>query len=309
MGGLAARGKYDGRRSVPHATTMSAVPGPKTHSRPLVTAYLVFYNLFAFVLWLRVFAGVVLYMLHGNSARPMVYTSVVEAVQRVLPAKVAGALIDYGSYPPLVATILRRASSLHDYIGPLVVVAQTLAVLEVVHAALGWVRSNVLITAVQVMSRLIIVWGISERYEAAAYSPFYALMVCAWSLSEIARYPFYVNQLLRSPSFIALWARYSGFIVLYPLGVLGETSLIYATLPVHRGWPWENLQAWSPRDLVYLALLPVYVPGLYMLYTRLLASRRKVLGPDWAGTKARKEMQQQKAAEFERIRRLHEKKQ
>ena len=288
---------------------MSAVPAPKARSRPLVTAYLVFYNLFSFVLWLRVFAGVVLYMLHGDSARQMMYATVAEAVQRVLPAKVAGALIEYGAYPPLAAAILRRASNLHDYIGPLVVITQKLAVMEVVHAAVGWVRSNVLITAVQVMSRLIVVWGISEKYEAAAHSPFYALMVCAWSLSEIARYPFYVNQLLRSPSFIALWARYSGFIVLYPLGVLGEVSLIYATLPVHRGWPWENLSAWSLRDLAFLALLPVYVPGLYVLYTRLLASRRKVLGPDWAGTKARKEVQQQKAAEFQRIRRLHEKKQ
>ncbi|WFD23702.1 very-long-chain (3R)-3-hydroxyacyl-CoA dehydratase [Malassezia equina] len=288
---------------------MSAASAPSTRTRPVVTAYLVFYNLFSFVLWLRVFAGIVLYMLHGDSARKMVYSSVVEAVQRVLPAKVAGAMIDYGAYPPLLATILRRASSMHNYIGSLVVVAQSLAVLEVVHAAVGWVRSNPLITAVQVASRLIVVWCITEKYEAAAHSPFYALMVCAWSLSEIARYPFYVNQLLRSPSFISLWARYSAFIVLYPLGVLGETSLIYATLPVQRGWPWENPQAWSLRDLLFLALLPVYVPGLYMLYTRLLASRRKVLGPDWAGTKGRQEIQKQKAAEFERIRRLHEKKQ
>lgn len=274
-----------------------------------MTAYLVFYNLLSFVLWLRVLAGIVLYMLRGDSARKMIYTSVADAIQRVLPAQVAGVLVDYGSYPPLLATILRRASSVHDYIGPLVVIAQSLAVLEILHAAVGWVRSSALITLVQVLSRLIVVWCIAEKYQAAAHSPFYALMVFAWSLSEVARYPFYVNQLLHSPSFVALWMRYSAFIVLYPLGVLGEMSLIYATLPVQHGWPWENLAAWSLRDLVFLSLLPVYVPGLYVLYTRLLASRRKVLGPDWAGSKARVEIQRQKAAEFDRIRRLHEKKQ
>lgn len=39
---------------------------------------------------------------------------------------------------------------------------QTLAVLEVVHAALGWVRSPVLTTASQVASRVYTVWGVVE---------------------------------------------------------------------------------------------------------------------------------------------------
>lgn len=39
---------------------------------------------------------------------------------------------------------------------------QTLAVLEVVHAALGWVRSPVGTVASQVASRLWTVWGVVE---------------------------------------------------------------------------------------------------------------------------------------------------
>ena len=44
----------------------------------------------------------------------------------------------------------------------MVKVTQSLAVLEVVHAALGWVRSPVATTAMQVASRLWSVWGVVE---------------------------------------------------------------------------------------------------------------------------------------------------
>ena len=50
------------------------------------------------------------------------------------------------------------------------------------------------------------------------------------------------------------------------------------------------MSAWSLRDLFFLAVIPLYGPGLIMLYSRLLASRRKVLGNDFIGSKGREEM-------------------
>ena len=45
---------------------------------------------------------------------------------------------------------------------------QSFAILEIIHSLLGWVRSPVPTTAMQVASRLILVWGIAERYEAVS---------------------------------------------------------------------------------------------------------------------------------------------
>jgi len=53
--------------------------------------------------------------------------------------------------------------------------------------------------------------------------------------------------------------------------------------------------------------LVLYPPGLFMLYTKLLASRRKVLGTDFIGSKGREEMRKLHRAKHERLRTLHEK--
>lgn len=285
--------------------TTPVTKSPRTQSSG-VKAYLVAYNLVSFMLWLRIACGIVLYMVNGESSRQVTFSWVRALTTSVFTDKVTSAAPIFTKYPAAAQVILQRAATMYDYIGPMVTFVQSLAVLEVVHAALGWVKSNVLVTGVQVASRIIVAWLIAEKYEASAHSPFYALMVLAWSLSEVARYPFYVNQILESPSYMATWARYSFFVVLYPLGVLGEMSLIWASLPTDQ-MPWQDMSGWSVRDLAFLALLPVYIPGLFMLYTRLLASRRKVLGNDFAGTKARRAIEEHQKAKFGKTRRLHEK--
>jgi very-long-chain (3R)-3-hydroxyacyl-CoA dehydratase len=49
---------------------------------------------------------------------------------------------------------------------------QSAAVMEVVHAAVGWVSSPVGTTAAQVASRLFAVWGVVELYEVVRLVPF-----------------------------------------------------------------------------------------------------------------------------------------
>lgn len=43
---------------------------------------------------------------------------------------------------------------------------QSLAVMEVVHVGLGWVRSGLGSTGVQVGSRIFMVWGVLEGFES-----------------------------------------------------------------------------------------------------------------------------------------------
>ena len=276
-------------------------------AKTFVTFYLVLYNLLSFVLWLRVFLGALLFLVQGSPSRRVVSGWFVDVMSRYAPSMLAAPARDYSLHHPILAELLKRASTLHDYVAPLLLFTQSLAVLEVVHVAIGIVKSNLVLTTVQVISRLLIVWLVSEKYAASAYSPFYASLVLAWSLSEVARYPFYVNQLLNTPSFMALWARYSFFIVLYPIGVMSEVMLIWNSLPHDAPWPWQDASAWSLRDLVFLGTLVLYPPGLFMLYTKLLASRRKVLGTDFIGSKGREEMRKLQSAKYERLRTLHEK--
>ncbi|KAL4401982.1 3-hydroxyacyl-CoA dehydratase [Malassezia pachydermatis] len=279
----------------------------KKQNSSAVNAYLIVYNLVSFMFWLRVLCGIVLYMVRGDDARTVTYQWMSDLCSKFFHTKVTSSIPSYAGYPSMFREVLYRASTMYDYLGPLLTVTQSLALLEVVHALLGWVKSSALVTMIQVASRIIIAWFVVEKYDAAAHSPFYTVMILAWSLSEVARYPFYVNQILETPSYMSMWARYSFFVVLYPMGVLGEMQLIWASLPKNVAWPWVDASNWSNRDLFFLALLPVYIPGLFMLYTRLLASRRKVLGNDFAGTKAREMLKKLHHDKFEHIRRLHEK--
>lgn len=96
---------------------------------------------------------------------------------------------------------------------------QSLAILEVVHASVGLVRAAPLTTAMQVASRLLLVWGVvwlfgeggaggggrawsaqgSETVGASAVlfsggsnALVYAGMVGAWAVSEVVRYAYFV---------------------------------------------------------------------------------------------------------------------
>ena len=67
-------------------------------------------------------------------------------------------------------------------------VFQTLAVLEVVHALLGVVRSNVFVTAFQVASRVFLVWPILAVFAESQSSVGFPMLLAAWTITEIIRY-------------------------------------------------------------------------------------------------------------------------
>ncbi|VBB30475.1 unnamed protein product [Acanthocheilonema viteae] len=108
---------------------------------------------------------------------------------------------------------------------------QTAAILEIVHAAACLVRSPVGTTAMQVFSRVSLVWLILYRVVTAKTSIGVLFLLIAWSVTEVVRYSYYGLALINSVSDLHTWLRYSLFIVLYPLGVTGELLVILAALP------------------------------------------------------------------------------
>ncbi|KAI9838221.1 MAG: hypothetical protein M1838_004648 [Thelocarpon superellum] len=148
---------------------------------------------------------------------------------------------------------------------------QTAALLEVCHAMLGLVRAAVFTTALQVASRILVVWFVVEGHVVSQTSPVYSSMLVAWSMTEIVRYSYFVLNLQGSVPSALTWLRYNLFFVLYPMGIGSEMWLMYLTSEDFGKTGRKELQ-WSLR-----AVLLLYPIGAYILYTHMMTQRRKVL--------------------------------
>lgn len=181
--------------------------------------------------------------------------------------------------------------------GPLKL-TQTAALLEVLHSLLGVVRAPVMTTAMQVASRMWVVWGIMVAAPAQIASRGITIiplgpysielnlvsLLLAWSVTEIVRYSFFAFKELGMSPKPLLWLRYTTFIPLYPLGVASEMTMVALALPQIR-----KSQMWSismPNSynfafdyfLFCLLAVAIYIPGFPMLYLHMLGQRKKMLG-------------------------------
>ncbi|KAK3295820.1 tyrosine phosphatase-like protein [Chaetomium fimeti] len=179
------------------------------------------------------------------------------------------------------ATILGRVAVVLGWKGapfvPLVVdnfarITQTFAIMEVVHALTGVVPAPVFTTAMQVASRLFLMWAVCFPFPQLNVNIFYSTMLCAWSLTEVMRYSYFaLKQINAVPAWLH-WLRYSAFLVLYPVGISSEVAMTLAAM-----WgPAADLASWYPMALT--AVLAAYGPGSAILYAHMLKQRRRYLG-------------------------------
>ncbi|OJJ70894.1 hypothetical protein ASPBRDRAFT_178696 [Aspergillus brasiliensis CBS 101740] len=171
---------------------------------------------------------------------------------------------------------------------PTLLITQSLALLEILHSLLRLVRAPVLTTTMQVASRILLVWGIMYPFQGVIVGEGgvgeksaldvgladYAFLGClsAWGVTECIRYGFFALQLsgVGVPGWW-MWLRYNTFYVLYPLGISSECLMVYKALG-----PAAELV--SPLYRWFLiAVLGIYVPGSYILYTHMIAQRRKAM--------------------------------
>lgn len=141
-------------------------------------------------------------------------------------------------------------------------IAQGLAVLEIVHALFGWVKSPVASTVAQVLSRLLVLVIINIYYNTPTHPIFeYGLITIslAWSITELVRYSYYFFLLHQRELKWLTWMRYSLFIALYPLGVTGEWLVICAPI-VAVGF---TLRFYTVAAIIVAASYMYYFPVLY----------------------------------------------
>ena len=163
----------------------------------------------------------------------------------------------------LLLWLLVASNPLNNVSNSYVLFTQSFAVLEIFHSLIGLVSSPVSTVAVQVASRLLLCLVLPS----ITPSIFRYSMLFAWSLTEVIRYSYYA---FTNPPYVLLWARYSLFIVLYPLGAGSEVAIMYLFV-LHSSAFWSRVLVGS--------IMLLYPPGFYMLYSYMFKQRLKYLYP------------------------------
>lgn len=142
-------------------------------------------------------------------------------------------------------------------------IAQGMALLEILHALLRWVKSPVGSTVAQVASRIMVLVFINlfiDKYAGVTVFNWGVLTVSfAWTITELVRYSFYFFALFGRQFNILVWMRYSFFILLYPIGVTGEWLILITPLAANG----IALSLYTAFLAVTLVAYVYYFPVLY----------------------------------------------
>ncbi|KAK8490590.1 hypothetical protein V6N12_076257 [Hibiscus sabdariffa] len=162
--------------------------------------------------------------------------------------------------------------------------AQSAAVLEILHGLIGLVRSPVSTTLPQIGSRLYLTWGILWSFPEIRTHVLVTSLVISWAITEIIRYSFFgMKEAFGFAPSWHLWLRYSTFLVLYPTGISSEVGLIYFTLPYIKASEKYCIRMpnkWNfSFDYLNAAILAlgIYVPGSPHMYRYMLGQRKRAL--------------------------------
>ncbi|XP_076014209.1 very-long-chain (3R)-3-hydroxyacyl-CoA dehydratase 1 isoform X3 [Genypterus blacodes] len=87
---------------------------------------------------------------------------------------------------------------------------QTFALVEVGHCAIaGIVRTSVIVTGVQVCSRIFMVWFVTNSIRQIQNEESVILFLVVWTVTEITRYSYYTFNLLHHLPYFIKWASVS----------------------------------------------------------------------------------------------------
>ncbi|XP_024965484.1 very-long-chain (3R)-3-hydroxyacyl-CoA dehydratase 2 [Cynara cardunculus var. scolymus] len=166
--------------------------------------------------------------------------------------------------------------------GELICLLQTLGFIEVIHGAVGIVPSGFLFPLMQWGGRTHFLLAIIRRIDEVHELPVVFITFVAWCCIEVIRYPFYALSCLGNcPSFLT-YLRYTVFIVIYPIGVVGEMWLMYQALPVimEKNLYGDYFSAMPFSYHAFVKAVLICYPFLWLqLYLYLFKQRRSKLRP------------------------------
>lgn len=185
-------------------------------------------------------------------------------------------IADYYVHPP-------KDQSLWDVVRYTVGIFQNAAFIEIFNVATGLVKSNLAVTTQQVLSRVSIVAVIAFIPETSGSSGL-PLALTAWCFAEITRYAYYGFNIIGLIPYAIIWARYTFFYVLYPVGVSGELLIYWTSLGyIGRTNMWSiqmpnrlniSFSLWTVIAFIML----IYIPLFPQMYMHMVYQRKKTIG-------------------------------
>lgn len=174
----------------------------------------------------------------------------------------------------------------YEAVGGAMRLVQLTQMMEVLHAIMGYTRSNVLATTLQVCGRNVVLFGLIHAEERLQTKPVIFYLFLVWAAIEVVRYPYYITQLYKKENDFLTWLRYSLWIPLYPLGFVCEgvvilRGLLYFdetgkfSIAMPNSW---NFTFHYPTFLrIYLLFFSI--PIMYMLISQMYKARQRKLNP------------------------------
>jgi hypothetical protein len=222
---------------------------------------LLFYNFLQFLLWGRVGVGLVVLL--------------VDALQK------EGSLVDKIDY-----------ISLHCFanIGAGVILSQRVALLEVLFVFAGFLRSPLLSIVMQLLARNIVILLAIHQSHSKFVQQHFAVFICfvAWTLADFPRFMWLLQKTFGGEGplrKILTSMRYSSFLVLYPLGGIGEAWSMYNTIGLGQQRDLLDVGLGIQQHffvdmdvIVKFIYFPLFIPGFIFLYKNMLHRRQKNRG-------------------------------
>lgn len=157
--------------------------------------------------------------------------------------------------------------------------------METVHAIAGLVPGPAMPNFLQWAGRTNMILCVIRNVAELQGSIPVAILLFAWSLSEVIRYPWYTTQLFKISPHWLTWLRYTAFIPLYPVGITCEVVTMYRALPVFQqqyvkyietfGLPLNTLlhhiRINLTDDVTYYTIMKVRIPVISFLLDFFLA--------------------------------------
>ncbi|CAM6125932.1 unnamed protein product [Calypogeia fissa] len=188
--------------------------------------------------------------------------------------------------------VTKEYRSTYAAVGGIVRKLQVIAILEVLHAVLGLVRSDPKTALMQWGGRTHVLLSIIDRLPQVQTNFSVFITIAAWATTEIVRYPQYaLSSLGVCPKWLT-WLRYTMFIVLYPAGIYGEMDSMYAALePLKDGDVRVKLFDYLPISYhsFIIGLLLVYPFLFLVLYMHMFKQRRSRLGKEAGAERVHKD--------------------
>lgn len=157
----------------------------------------------------------------------------------------------------------------------LLTVAQGLGILDLIHIGLNWVKGKLKPAAVRLFIRLFILlllhlMGSSPRVQLVLDGRI--LIATIWSFIEIIRHWHSLSELFGKQREGLKWLRYSGYMLFYPIGMIGESLIAYQFLA-------ERSFRMDVYGIILVILSATFLAGYPVLFKFMSKQRRRKLRP------------------------------